>query len=439
MDNTSNDIFMLPQSTRVYAHIDCDCFFASCEILRNPKLRGKCVCVWGDIVLTSSYEARKYGVKLGVARWDVDKMIPRHKLAFLPPDMAFYGKTSDRMMWWLREQTLQVEVFSIDECWVDITGIPECLWLTYEEYAAQLRDDIRKTIGIPVSIGVATTRLRAKILSELKKPYWVTVAIHEQIWNWESLSIPYGDIPFIGPRLQERLKYDLRSPTVGSFMSLGYQYPQRKIGKSATDVWWEMMWVNAYQSKDPYQHEKTMSATRSFNKEKTSNKWYIYQHLLINYERAYSRLIDKNLEAKRVIISYRVMWPDRSYRYGVEKVFARHTNQNKTMKETLLQLFADSYNPNYLYHGTGVHFTHLHPYLPKQYELGETIEVQDKQEQDVGLEKVINVLNAKYGKQMVSHGGSQLVDPRYYREHLWEPRSKEQVKRIRGFMDIDVS
>ena len=78
-------------SKQLFAHIDCDCFFASCEMFRDPRLKNKCVCIGGDIIITANYKARTYGVKVGTPIWVARKMIPERELVMLPPDMNLYG------------------------------------------------------------------------------------------------------------------------------------------------------------------------------------------------------------------------------------------------------------------------------------------------------------------------------------------------------------
>jgi hypothetical protein len=82
--NTKNNIHMeFNVSKQLFAHIDCDCFYASCEVMRDPKLRDKCVCVWGDIIITSNYNARKYGVKVGTPIWEAERLIPKKDFVLL--------------------------------------------------------------------------------------------------------------------------------------------------------------------------------------------------------------------------------------------------------------------------------------------------------------------------------------------------------------------
>jgi len=88
---------LIPKSTRIYCLVDCDSFYASCEVLRNPSLRGKAVCVGraNDIILASSYEAKAHGVKTGTAYRDAIKKLP--DAIFIEPDFGRYCSISERL------------------------------------------------------------------------------------------------------------------------------------------------------------------------------------------------------------------------------------------------------------------------------------------------------------------------------------------------------
>ena len=102
-------------------------------------------------------------------------MIPKKDFVMLPPDMSYYGQVSDRMHAFLSQWSNGIERFSIDESWADITGIPKYKGMDEKQFALFLQAEILLKIGIPVSIGVSNTRLRAKILSEIHKPMGVCV------------------------------------------------------------------------------------------------------------------------------------------------------------------------------------------------------------------------------------------------------------------------
>ena len=194
-------------SKNLFIHIDCDCFFASCEMMRDPSIRDKCVCVGGDIVLTSNYRARKYGVKLGTPGWEVENMIPKGELVMLPPDLALYGDVSDRMNAYLANWSNRVDIFGIDESWMEVTGIPECLGLGYEDFLLKVQNDLLDQVGVPASVGLSNTRLRAKILGEVYKPLGRAVGPSSDTFFSHAVSLHFSKIPFIGRRLQDRLRY----------------------------------------------------------------------------------------------------------------------------------------------------------------------------------------------------------------------------------------
>ncbi len=85
--------------------------------------------------------------------------------------MSLYGKISKRLMYLLRQETLGIEIFSIDEAFTELTGIAQSKDMDIETFTLYLQEKIRQHIGIPVSIGVSNTRLRAKIFSKINKPY----------------------------------------------------------------------------------------------------------------------------------------------------------------------------------------------------------------------------------------------------------------------------
>ncbi|MEI7563179.1 MAG: hypothetical protein WCJ39_06020 [bacterium] len=138
--------------------------------------------------------------------------------------------------------------------------------------------------------------------------------------------------------------------------------------------------------------EKSISATRSFNDHKTSNKAFVWEHLLMNFERAYERLIDKNLETNHIIITFRDK--DLSV-FGQDKKLPRHTQRKKEIIDTISTLFERTYSPDIVYRTTGIVFSGLEKNTPKQYSLEEQAYIAELI-QDQKLEKIINDINRKF-------------------------------------------
>jgi len=181
-------------------------FFASVEQSMNPALRGKPIAVIGSahrtVITTSSYEARKYGVKTGMAVWEGKRCCP--DLILVVGNNRRYTHTSAEIMKMLFDYTPLVEVFSIDEAFMDVTG---CLRLfgSAENIAYRLKARIRHRFGITCSIGIAPNKLLAKLASDMQKPDGLTIIRAEEIGRVLE-NLPITDLCGVGRRLGRQLR-----------------------------------------------------------------------------------------------------------------------------------------------------------------------------------------------------------------------------------------
>ena len=159
--------------SRTILHVDLDAFFAAVEQRDRPELRGKPVIVGGGgpndrgVVSTASYEARAFGVHSAMPLRQAGRLCP-HGI-FLPVDGARYQAASKGVMAVLRRFTPLVEPISIDEAFLDVTG-SRILFGDGEAIGRRIKDEVKATVGLTISVGVATTKLVAKIASDLRKP-----------------------------------------------------------------------------------------------------------------------------------------------------------------------------------------------------------------------------------------------------------------------------
>ncbi len=191
---------------RVILHSDCNCFYASVEMLHHPELDGKPLAVGGDpeqrhgIILTANYIAKRAGVKTGSALWQARQACPG--LIIVPPRMDLYLRFSELAREIYRDYSDMVESYGLDECWIDCTqslnmGSGPAL-------AREISSRIRQELGITVSIGVSWNKIFAKFGSDYKKPDAITVidrSNYRQI-VWESA---VGDLLFVGRATQRKL------------------------------------------------------------------------------------------------------------------------------------------------------------------------------------------------------------------------------------------
>lgn len=183
------------------AHIDCDAFYVSVELLRHPKLRGKPVVVAGSgpraVVTTASYEARRYGVFSAMPAARARRLCPQ--AVFIAPDFRAYREHSVKVMGIVRAHVEKVEVVGLDEAYLDLDDF-------HSPRAAMRRvvAEIRTATGIACSVGIGPNKLVAKVASDAEKPSGFVVLTREQACDRFAGSPP-GLVPGIGPKTVAKL------------------------------------------------------------------------------------------------------------------------------------------------------------------------------------------------------------------------------------------
>jgi len=182
-------------------HADLDAFFASVEQRDDPQLRGRPVIVGGGVVLAASYEARACGVRSAMGGSRARALCP--DAVVVRPRFRAYVEASKAVFAILDEAAPAVEQLSIDEAFLDVSGL-ERICGTAEQIAARLRRDVREQVGLPISIGVATSKHLAKIASASAKPDgMLVVAAGRELAFLHPL--PVERMWGVGPATQERL------------------------------------------------------------------------------------------------------------------------------------------------------------------------------------------------------------------------------------------
>jgi DNA polymerase-4 len=151
-------------------HIDGDAFFASCEQASNPELKGKPVVTGKErgIAASMSYEAKARGVVRGMRLSDIKKVCP--EVVLLPSDYETYSLLSKRFYAIVRRFTSEVEEYSIDECFADITGYRRTYRASYKQIAERIKQTLDRELGFTFSVGLAPNKVLAKVGSKWKKP-----------------------------------------------------------------------------------------------------------------------------------------------------------------------------------------------------------------------------------------------------------------------------
>ncbi len=152
---------------KLFALIDCNNFYVSCERLFNPKLEGKPVVVLSNndgCVVSRSSEAKALGVKMGVPLYQINALVKSAGIVTLSSNYALYGDLSNRIMSILSGFSPHQEIYSIDECFLDFTGIPDRLRL-----AREIKETIKQCAGVPVCVGIGPSKTLAKLANYTAK------------------------------------------------------------------------------------------------------------------------------------------------------------------------------------------------------------------------------------------------------------------------------
>lgn len=153
----------------MFGLIDCNNFYASCERVFNPALNGKPVVVLSNndgCVIARSNEAKALGIKMGVPAYQIKDLVSSNQVTVFSSNYTLYGDMSGRVMSILADLAPELEVYSIDEAFVNLVGIQEI-----QSLGAKIVNQVTRGTGIPVSLGIASTKTLAKVANKFAKKY----------------------------------------------------------------------------------------------------------------------------------------------------------------------------------------------------------------------------------------------------------------------------
>ena len=412
-------LFSLHSWPQAILHIDGDAFFTSCEEAIHPELRGKPIIAGGErgIVACASYAAKKKGVMRGVPLHQARKMCPG--LVILPSDYETYSLFSRRMFNVMRRFTPQVEEYSIDEAFADITGMRRALRASYETIAVNIKNEIARELGITVSVGLSITKVLAKVASKHEKPNGFTFIPGRSIAKYLE-HLPVEKIWGIGHATASYLnKMGVR--TALEFARLPEITVRKCLTKPGIEIWQELRGESVYpvcpEEKSIY---ASISKTRTFSPA-SNNADYLFAHLMRNLESACLKARKYHLAANRIMAFLKRN--DFSYT-GREIRLNRPSVYPMELSIALRNLFVDVYRSEDRYRATGIVLMELSRDSNIQYTLFEDV-VKAERVRDVY--KVMDDVGAKYGKHSLHLGSSHFLEV-LGRGRRGEPTAREMTR-----------
>ncbi len=382
---------------KVFALIDCNAFYVSCERVFNPKLNNRPVVALSNndgCIISRSKEAKALGIKMGVPLFKVKDIVEKEKVVVFSSNYTLYADMSRRVMNIISSSSPYTEIYSIDEAFVELSSLP----INYESYAHQLRQTILQHTGIPVSIGIASTKTLAKVANHKAKKDDSLNGVCSLV-NYNNIDrilelTEVGDVWGVGRRLSKKL--------------INHGIHNAKLLKNCSDSWIrKMMSVNGLKTitelrgisciplEEYSMTRKSCCTTRSFGKLLT-NLEDIEQAVTTFARRAAERIRSESLAASCVSVFVRTNPFDKKSAYysnGASRTLSHPTHDSITIIETALLLTKRIFKNNYQYKKAGV----LLSGLCDDSEIQETL-FEKNYNQNSDLMSAIDAINYRYGR-----------------------------------------
>lgn len=392
-------------------HVDCDAFFASVEQSLDPTLKGKPVIVGKDrgIAAAFSYEAKRRGVQRAMHLSEIKKLCP--DAIFLPCDYETYSLVSRRFYGILRRFTPDVEEYSIDEAFAELTGLRRVYRLgSYEAIALEIKDTLERELGITVSVGLSLTKSVAKICSKENKPSGFKCVKGYELDAYFK-NVATERVCGFGPASVALLaKHGVH--TVWDYIQRPEPFARKLLGKIGSELWYELKGHAVYPVlKEKKDDQASLSKTKTFTPP-SSERDFVRAQLIRNMESAFIKLRRHRLRTKTIGVYLK----NSDHRgSGLCAELSRHTDSPLEGIKIVSELFDRLFDPGVRYRATGVWFHHLAGSVDAPQDLfDDPVKLTSLRE----ISKVIDEAGAMYGKHTLHLASSDVL--RGYKQHLGE-------------------
>lgn len=377
--------------THSILHIDADSFFVSCEEARQPNLRGLPIVTGSErgVISALNYQAKSCGLKRAMRVYEAKKICPN--LIVLSSDYKTYSLYSQRIFKIVRRFCENLEEYSIDECFVNLSGFRDKKNLAYK-----IKRTLDKELGISFSLGLAPNKVLAKIASNWQKPNGLTIINQNEI-NYYLKDLDLAKIWGIGPRTKNYLN-NLGIINALDLAKKDYDFI-KQLAKPNREIWQELNGYLVYlvdqEKKNNY---FSISKTKTFKKRADYD--YIFSQLSKNIEEACFKLRNYNLLTQKIFFFLKSS-DFKIYDYKFSLDFS--TNNPVEIIKYLEKYLPLVFKTNLLYRATGVSLLSL---SPKIYWQNDLFGQKEKEEKFVKLFKEIDVISHKYGRSLLYLGSS---------------------------------
>lgn len=379
---------------RAILHCDLNNFYASCEVLQNPALKGLPVAVGGreedrhGVVVASNYEAKKFGVRCGVTTHEAKKLCKN--LVICPPHFSLYNKYSRLVRSIYESYTDKVEVFSIDECFLDVTHSK--IFGTPVEIANVIRERVKKEIGLTISVGVSYNKTFAKIGSDYKKPDATTVITEE---NFKDIvwTLPVSDMFGVGRKSKEKLER-FGVATIGDLAHMDRNFLIKEFGKVGDDLYKKANGLDDDEVNSEYEEPKSVGNSTTFYKDLTDLKDISLAFTTLA-ESVAERMIKHNLKQARTLS---IVVRDADLKFYQRQCQIPPCRSSEVFSKSALKLFKESFFSLKRVRLLGITVSGFE----------ESAQLSFFEEKQDNMDEIMHTIRQKYGHNKIVRGNALL-------------------------------
>ena len=386
----------------MYALVDCNNFYVSCERVFQPHLNGKPVVVLSNndgCIISRSNEAKALGISMGTPEFKVRDVIKQHNIQVFSSNYALYGDLSHRVMKTLEHFTPNVEVYSIDEAFLNFSGHDI---VDYHEYGLQIRLRIIKWLSIPTGIGFAPTKALSKIANKIAKKFhertqgvYVIDSDEKRIkaLKWTKIEDVWG----IGYRLTKKMQVKGILTAYDFTLSHNEWFIRKEMGVVGMRLKYELEGKSVLEMEEP-KAKKNIAVTRSF--EKDISNFNELKERVVTFASVCSEKLRKQNSCCYGVILY--LSKDRFRSEGAKYSFYRlqtlsfPSNTAFSISGLAVKMLKELYEEGAIYKKAGVIVTEIIPANQKQFHLFDDenpkfqklMEVMDAYHEKVGERKI---------------------------------------------------
>ena len=402
----------------MFALADCNNFFVSCERVFRPDLEGRPVVVLSGndgCVVSRSNEAKTLGIPMGAPLYQIKALVEKEGVVCFSSNFSLYGDLSDRVMSILRQHTSRFEQYSIDECFINIDHVPA---EQQKAYCEKLVKDIRQGVGIPISIGIASSKTLAKVASKYAKKYpgyRGVCEIRTEEQRIKALStFEIGDVWGIGRRAKAKLTA-AGVTTALQFTEKPATFARGLLNKPGLLTWQELRGQDVIDITE-LPMKQSITTSRTFATAITEQS--LLEEQIANFCAHCARQLRTQ---KSVAQQLYVFAHTSSFRTDIEQHYLSElvtlpvaTSNNQELISYALAAFRRSYRSGVQYKKAGVVLLKI---IPEAAVVPDMFDEKDR-DKDKRLQSVLDHIEDRHGKRSIILGAQMTSEtPVYKTEH----------------------